>query len=363
MDQPTLADAAIKTDEQERAAAAGPAAPVKLWQRVSKKPWVAHLLRMFARFGERLGNQFAAAITYFTFLSLVPLLMLGFSVAGFVLAGQPDLIQKLKDEVNNVLSTGGDASVNLGGVIDSAVNARLGVGLVALVLALYSGIGWMTNVREAVQAQWRPKWEEDPADKESFGKALGKDLVTLVVLGVGLLLSVVLTTVGSALTGFIARLLGMDDVGWFTLILKVVPIGLAIGVSTLLFYFIYYWLPTHTDVIPTRKMWRGAIAAAVIFEILKLALSLLIQIFGGSATAAVFGSVIALLAFINLVARLVLMVAAWIATSVEQEDKAEAEVAVVIRPTYRVRSVPALVGGVGVGAAAGWFARKVRRRD
>lgn len=364
MDKPTLADATYKTHEQARKDAEGPIAPVKLWQRISAKPWVAHLLRMFTRFGERLGSQFAAAITYFSITALVPILGVAFSTVGFVLSSRPDLIQKLKEQVTSIFeASGGDLATNVNGVIDSAIDARFTVGLISLVLGLYTGIGWMTNVREAVQAQWRPKWEEKAEDKESFLKALGKDLLTLVVLGTGILVSVILSAVGSALTGVVARLFGLDDVGWVTFVLSVVPILLALCVSIGLFYFFYSWLPTHTEDIPKRKIWRGAIAAAVIFELFKLLLSTLFKVFSGSATAAAFGSIIALLAFINLVARMVLMVAAWIGTSespaIPEEDDG---LAVVIRPNYRMRSVPALAGGLGVGAAAGWLAGKVRSR-
>ena len=365
MDKPTLADARYKTHAQAREDAEGPIAPVKLWQRVSAKPWVAHLLRMFGRFGDRLGSQFAAAITYFTLASLVPILGVAFSITGFVLASRPDLIQRLKDGVNTLFEqSGGDLASGVNEVIDSAINARLTVGIVSLVIGLYTGANWMANVREAVQAQFRPEWEEDPADKETFVKALGKDLLTLAVLAVGILLSIVLSAVGSAATGVVARWFGLADVGWVTAVLSVVPILLALMVSIALFYFFYSWLPTHADQVPRRKILRGAIAAAVLFEIFKLLLSTLLQLFSASATAAAFGSIIALLAFFNLVARVVLMVAAWIGTSEwpavpEQDDD---RLAVVVQPQYRTRSVPALAGGLGVGAAAGWFARAVRSR-
>ena len=369
-DQPTLADAVIKTDEQRRKEAEGPAAPVKLAKRLMKKPWIAHLIRMNDRFSERLGGQFTAAITYFTFLSLVPLLMLGFSAAGFVLANQPELLDKVKEQVTALFEGSGSIGDSLNAVIDNAISARFSVGIVAIVVALISGIGWMTNVREAIQAMWRPRWEEPKKEKESFVKALGRDLLTLLVIGFGLVLSAALTAVGSALTGVFARLFGLDDVGWVTAVLSLVPILIAMAVSTLLFYFLYSWLPVHTEVIPKRKMWRGAIAAGVLFEAFKLFLSFLIQLFSGSATAAVFGSIIALLAVFNLVARMVLMVAAWIATSVPAEEQLselgqaeKEEAAVLIRPNYRVRSAPSLAGGLGIGLALGWLVSQVGRDD
>ena len=44
-------------------------------KRVMTWAWVAHLLRAVDRFSSRLGNQFAAAITYFSVLAIVPVLL------------------------------------------------------------------------------------------------------------------------------------------------------------------------------------------------------------------------------------------------------------------------------------------------
>ena len=132
-DQPTLADAVIKTDEQRRQEAKGPAAPVKSAPSgLMKKPWIAHLIRMNDRFSERLGSQFTGAITYFTFLSLVPLLMLGFSAAGFVLANQPELLDKVKEQVTKLFEGSGSIADSLNAVIDNAISARFTVGIVAI---------------------------------------------------------------------------------------------------------------------------------------------------------------------------------------------------------------------------------------
>ena len=48
--------------------------------RLKAKPWVAHLLRAVERFNNRLGTQFAAAITYFSVLALVPIMLFAFSI-------------------------------------------------------------------------------------------------------------------------------------------------------------------------------------------------------------------------------------------------------------------------------------------
>src|SRR5690606_37910624 len=54
-----------------------------------------HLLRAGARYHERRGNHFAAAITFFSVLNAIPLLMIAYATAGYVLAGNPALLDAL----------------------------------------------------------------------------------------------------------------------------------------------------------------------------------------------------------------------------------------------------------------------------
>lgn len=62
-------------------------------------------------------------------------------------------------------------------------------------------------------------------------------------------------------------------------------------------------------------MIRGAVAVSVGFEVLKLLFTVILPLLLTSTTAKLFGQVIGLLFFFNLVATLVLLVAAWIATT------------------------------------------------
>ncbi len=53
-------------------------------EKVQRQPVIAHLIRATERFNDRLGNQFGAAITYFSFSSMIPILMVSFAAGGFV---------------------------------------------------------------------------------------------------------------------------------------------------------------------------------------------------------------------------------------------------------------------------------------
>ena len=80
-------------------------------------PWLDHLVRAYQRYKSTNGDHLAAAITYFSFLALFPLILLGISVAGFVLANndalQQDLQELIRDNVPGDLGTQLSDSVHL----------------------------------------------------------------------------------------------------------------------------------------------------------------------------------------------------------------------------------------------------------
>ena len=145
--------------------------------KLKDKPWVAHLLRAVERFGNRLGSQFAAAITYFSILALVPILLLAFAILGFVLTVlRPDLIGDVSDSglTDALGSTDPDTQAKISGLVADYLNNWKGVGIVALLSALYSGAGWMGNLKNAVRAQWRPDFDLQEAQGNIVKKTAGQ---------------------------------------------------------------------------------------------------------------------------------------------------------------------------------------------
>ena len=80
-------------------------------KRLEQRPWIAHMIRTVERYLSRLGSQFAAATTYFSVLALVPILMVAFSITGFVLTVvQPELLDDVADAVADVLGSADPAT-------------------------------------------------------------------------------------------------------------------------------------------------------------------------------------------------------------------------------------------------------------
>ncbi|CQJ64581.1 inner membrane protein YhjD [Yersinia enterocolitica] len=286
-------------------------------ERVKAYPAVAHIIRATDRFNDRLGSQFGAAITYFSFLSLIPILMVSFAAVGFVLASNPDLLAEL---INKIVNTISDPSLaaTLKNTVNTAIQQRTTVGLTGLAIALYSGISWMGNLREAIRAQSRDVWERNPQDQEKFYYRYARDFVSLTGLVIALIITLSLTSIAGAAQSAIVDALGLGGIEWLRPVMTLIALSISIAANYLLFLWIFWILPRHK---PKKKaLLRGTLIAAIGFEIIKFIMTMMLPRLASSPSGAAFGSVIGLMAFFYFFARLTLFCAAWIATARYAED-------------------------------------------
>ena len=280
--------------------------------RIKGYPSVSHLIRAVDRFSDRMGSQFGAAITYFSFLSIIPILMISFAAAGFILASHPDILQLIIDKIIHIVNEPNVAKA-LEDMVNIAIQQRTTVGLTGLLLALYSGLNWMGNFREAVRAQSRDVWERTPQDKDNFIKRYLKDLLHLGGLAFAMLGTIALTSIMSNLQTIIISFFGLDTVEWLKTPLTYLTLSISISANYMMFLWIFWALPKHK---PNKKaLLRGTFIAAVGFEVIKYAMTITVPNLIKSPSGAAFGSIIALLAFFYFFARLTLFCAAWIATA------------------------------------------------
>nr|WP_243653947.1 inner membrane protein YhjD [Pseudonocardia endophytica] len=320
-------------------------------------PWLDHLVRAGMRYTENHGDHYAAAITYFSVLALVPLLMVAFAVAGFVLRGNPELLQALRDGIKT--SAPGGVGDLLGSVVDTATTSAGAIGVIGLVGALYSGIGWMGNLREALSEQWGQREDAPPVLKR-----LGSDLIALVGLGLALVASFAISAVGGSLGRTLLNLVGLGDVGWaqFLLVLATIVIGLA--ANWLVFLWVIARLPREP--VSLRSAMKAAVFGAVGFKILQVVMVYYLGSVTSSPAGAAFGGILGLLVFIFFTSRFLLFVTAWAASAEEEDyDPTEVPSAAVIRPQMVVREGPGALATAGlltVGAIGGLIGVRAFRR-
>ena len=281
--------------------------------KIQRQPMIAHLIRAAERFNDRMGNQFGAAITYFSFLSMIPILMVSFATAGFILASHPTLLQDIFSKILLNVSDPTLAST-LKNTINTAVQQRTTVGLVGLAIALYSGINWMGNLREAIRAQSRDVWERTPQDQEKIWVKYLRDFVSLI----GLLIALIVTSIAGSAQQMIISALYLDGIEWLKPAWRLIGLTISIFANYLLFFWIFWRLPRHR---PRKKaLIRGTFIAALGFEVIKMIMTYTLPSLVQSPSGAAFGSVLGLMAFFYFFARLTLFCAAWIATAEYKDD-------------------------------------------
>ncbi len=340
---------------------AEPAKPGILDRFRGRYRWFDHLIRAQGRYQGSKGNFYAAGITYFTIFALFPLLMVAFSIAGFVLASQPDLLAEVTDRIKSAVS--GDLGQQLVELMDSAIESRTSVGLIGLATAAWAGLGWMANLREALSQMWGLLRQEP----RGFLRTKASDLIAIVGLFAAIALTVALTALGSSgLMQQFIELLGLQNLPGMSIVLRVASIAISVLVSWLLFTWMIARLPRES--ISLRSAARAGLMVAVAFEIFKLVASIYLKSVVTGPAGATFGPVLGLMVFAYITARMILFATAWAATAKENLEAAPVEppVGAVINPRVQVREGLGPVGAltaaaVGAVGALG-FSRIARRR-
>ena len=254
--------------------------------RVRRVPVVANVLEINTRFGDDGGGYLAASITYYAFLSIFPLLLLGASVAGYLLAGDPraqaDVARKLAGSIPGL-------GTLLGDNVRAIVEARGSTGVVGVLGALWSGTAL---ARAASFALARVNRTKDPGNYfAEQAWAIG----TTVGLGALAVTTTVLSTAIPALD-----VAGPAKVG-------LVASGLVVSLALDMILFVVAYKVLHRGpAARVRRIWHGALLPTVGWTTLKFIGSWYAQrtVNGSTAVFGAFASVIGILVILYLVSRL-----------------------------------------------------------
>ncbi|MDX3800938.1 YihY/virulence factor BrkB family protein [Streptomyces sp. AK04-3B] len=271
-----------------------------------------HAWRSYERLDRVKWTRLAAAMTFVSFVALFPLLTVAAAVAAATLSEsrQQELQDKIADQVPGISD-----QIDINGLVENAGT----VGSIAGAVLLLTGIGWVGQMRDCLRAVWElPDKDENPV------LAKAKDAGVLVGLGGALLLTLAISTVASALVGWITDELGIDQAGWGSVLLRSAAFAVAVLADFLLLLYVLTLLP---GVEPgRRRLVVAAFIGAVGFELLKLLLSGYMQGVAAKSMYGAFGVPIALLLWINFTAKLVLYCAAWTATGSASDEPGDIDV-------------------------------------
>lgn len=227
------------------------------------------------------GPYLAALITYYAFLSLFPLLLLMSTILAHVLAGDPQLQQRVIDSALSQFPVVGSqlgTPEQLSGGVTGVVVGVLG--------SIYGGLG----VAQAIQYMMNTAWSVPRNSRPNPFLARGRSLLLLGTAGLAVIGTTALSTLGSGTAGS----LGMA--------LQALALVLSVAVNAVVFVFAFR-LATARH-LTLRDVAPGALLAAVLWQLLQtFGVSYVGYVVGhASATNGVFALVLGLLAFLYLAA-------------------------------------------------------------
>ncbi|MFN8073368.1 MAG: inner membrane protein YhjD [Mycobacterium sp.] len=259
-------------------------------------PWLDHVIRAQRRYDRAQGDFCAAAVTYYTIFAMFPLLMVGFAVVGFFLAGRPELLAEIDNRVKSAVT--GDFANQVLSLMDAAIDSRTSVGLIGLGTALWAGLTWMSHLRGALTQMWNP----ESSSPQDFVAAKLSDLVALVSTFAATVLTLGLTWLASGPLNVAGALRGAS-------------LLLSVLVAWLMFTWMIARLPREQ--VNMRRAAAAGLLAAVVFEAFKQVGSVYLRTVMHGPAGTAFGPVFGLMVFAYLTARLVLFVTAWAAEGSE----------------------------------------------
>ncbi|WP_055493278.1 YihY/virulence factor BrkB family protein [Streptomyces sp. TP-A0356] len=266
-----------------------------------------HAWRSYERLDRVKWTRLAAAMTFISFVALFPLLTVSAAIGAATLSEsqQNKLQRKIAEQFPGISD-----QLDIHGLVQNAGT----VGVIAGAALLFTGIGWVGQVRDCLRAVWElPDGDQNPVLR------VVKDAVVLIGLGGAILVTIATSTVATALVDWAAGQLGLGRGGWGSLLLRIAAFAVAVLADFLVLLYVLTLLPGVEP--PRRRLLTAALIGAVGFELLKQLLSGYIQGVASKSMYGAFGVPVALLLWINFTAKLVLFCAAWTATQSNGAEK------------------------------------------
>ena len=257
-----------------------------------RSPYFDHLCRAIIRYEDVQGGRLAAAIAYYGFFAVFALLLIGYSVFGFLLTNNVELFELVHDFLRDNLPF-----LDVQAILDS----KKTVGIVGILGLTFTGIGWVEAIRSSQRLIWQLR--------EQPGYIGVRQVVDLVVL-VGILLLLALTQL--AVYGLERLLHWLADDG-FARTLSVVSLILTLGVNMLLAAALLAAVPRLR--MTARRMAPPVLQVGIGLMLLNTVGKSFVAVVQRNPAYGLVGSAVGALVYLYVFNQLLLFGAAWAATS------------------------------------------------
>ncbi|TAM71868.1 MAG: YihY/virulence factor BrkB family protein [Microbacteriaceae bacterium] len=272
--------------------------------------WVNRLrvYRVVLRFTSRDGNLLAAGMSYRAIFAIFAAMWLGFSIAGFWLAGNSAIEGAIISLIDQVVP----GLVGPGGAISEAELEALGstlgwTGVVAGVGLLWTATSWLNAIRLSVRVMF-----DLGSVKVNFVLARLGDAALALSFGVILVIAATLSLASTNILTTLLTWIGINsDSFWSEGAAGLASFVIVAALNVLVLAVMFRLLSRVA--IPLRALLVGATLGGLSLSVLSTAAGFLFSGTGNNPLLASFAVFFGLLLWFNLVARVILLAASWIA--------------------------------------------------
>ena len=267
-----------------------------------RSPLADHGVRAVDRYLDVQGTLLAAAVTYYAYLALFPLIAVAFGVLSVLAKVAPSVEGSLRSQIATTFP-----SLDLNALAKDGIT----VGIVGFFILAYAGVKWISSLRRSVSVMWN-------VAPRSIGYVTGliRDALALVLLGGCLLASGAFAVVAQIATDAVWRLIGLERP-------NAVLVQTVVLAVSLLADFLVGWVLFRS--LPNRATTEGEhLRSAAIFALgFQLLVQLVGVIVGRASTNVIYGTfaaTVGVLLWISYVSKLILFISAWAATRTRVRD-------------------------------------------
>ncbi len=234
--------------------------------------------------------QKSASLAYYSIFSIPALMIIVINIASLAF-GQDQVQQQLTDQIASMMGTEAANQVETM-VARSRENSNSTLAIIIGIATLLFGA---TGVFYQLQKALNDAWEVEP-DPDSGLKQMAKSRITalgiVVAIGFLLMISLLVTTALSAMSGWIQQQLP----GFPQFVFYILQVLVSIGVITVLFAAMFKILPDAK--VEWRSVWVGALLTAILFTIGKFLIGFYIGKTDPASTFGAAGSIVLIMLWV-----------------------------------------------------------------
>jgi membrane protein len=268
------------------------AATARVMRLRHRSKYFDHLCRALLRYDEVQGGQLAAAIAYYGFFAVFALLLIGYSVFGFLIKANLDLFEVVQHFLQENLPF-----LNIQQILDSGRT----VGVVGILGLIFTGIGWVEAIRSSQRLIWH-------LNRQPGYIGVRQVLDLLVLIGI---LTLILAS-GLAVSG-LERLLDWLAGDRFAFLLSAASLILTVAINLLLAAALLAAVPRLRMTV--RRMVPPVLQVGIGITVLNRVGKSFVGVVQGNPAYALVASAVGVLVYLYVFNQLLLFGAAWAATS------------------------------------------------